>query len=46
MMAEDWEAANGDHYRILTSEGDDAWVFAVQLADGTIDVATVVHALK
>jgi hypothetical protein len=44
MVAEEWEATNGQRYRILTSEGEDAWAFAIQRADGTIDDATVVHA--
>jgi hypothetical protein len=44
MSAEPWELANGRRCRILTSEGEDAWAFAIQRADGTIDDATVVHA--
>jgi hypothetical protein len=44
MKAEPWELAYGRRCRVLTSDGEDAWVFAIQYADGTIDDATVVHA--
>jgi hypothetical protein len=44
MVAEEWELAYSRRCRVLTSEGEYAWVFALQLADGTIDDATVVHA--
>jgi hypothetical protein len=44
MSAEPWELAYGHRCRVLTSEGEDAWVFAIQYADGSIDDATVIHA--
>jgi hypothetical protein len=44
MNATPWELACGRRCCALTSHGEDAWVFAVQYEDGTIDDATVIHA--
>jgi hypothetical protein len=43
MVAEPWKLTNGHGYRILTSDGDDAGVFAVQFSDGSIDDGAVVE---
>jgi hypothetical protein len=41
MSAEDWELAKGHRCRILTTQDDTAWLFAVQMANGSIDDGTV-----
>jgi hypothetical protein len=37
MSAEDWELAKGHRCRILMTQDDTAWLFAVQTANSSID---------